>query len=171
MIIGVAAACMLVAFSASAGGADKEPAPVTRVYVFTSEGASGQATDEEKGRLDALRELRDALAKRKELQVVNNRADAEVIVEVMDREEREGGEGGFGGRLITKMGDTIIRVRVSHASGGEPSELKGMGQGTWGRAAKDAADRIVKWVERDRPSPQKRGKDKPPSTVMTLPVA
>ena len=169
MILAGAAIWAAVSFATVAGGFEK--APTTRVYVFTAEGTPGQATDEEKGRLEAVHELRDALAKKKELQLVNDRADAEVIVEVVDREERQTGEGGFGGKLITKMGDTIIRVRVSHASGGEPSELKGMGQGNWGRAAKDAADRIVKWVERDRPAPQKRGKDKPPSTVMTLPVA
>ena len=89
----------------------------------------------------------------------------------MQREEQAGPEGGFGGKTITNTDQTVIRVRVSHASGsGEPSELKGMGQGTWGRAAKDLADRVLKWVERDQPTPpHKRGKDMPPSTVMTLP--
>ena len=47
------------------------------------------------------------------------------------------------------MGDTIIRLRLK--SGDEESDLKGMGQGTWGRAAKDAADRIVKWIARREP--------------------
>jgi hypothetical protein len=148
-------------------------APAVRVYVFTAEAASGEPSDEEKGRLDAVREVRDALAKKKELQIVNTRADADVLVEVMQREEEAGPQGGFGGKTITNMDQTVIRVRVSHASGsGEPSELKGMGQGTWGRAAKDLADRVLKWVQRDQPTPpHKRGKDMPPSTVMTLPVA
>ena len=158
-----------VSISTPTGGEDK--APVKRVYVFTAEGTNGQATDEEKDRLDAVRELTNALAKRKEVQVVSNRADADVFVEVLEREEQKGPEGGFGGKAITKMGDMIIRARVSHAIGGEPSELKGIGQGTWGRAAKDLADRIVKWAQRDQPTPHKRGTDKPPSTVMTLPVA
>lgn len=168
VLVAAAAVCALITFSVPVSGADK--APVKRVYVFTAEGTARQPTDEEKSRVDAVRELRDALAKKKELQVVDNRADADVIVEVMDREEQEGPEGGFGGKTITNMNNTIIRVRVSHASGGEPSELKGMGLGL-GRADKDLVDRIVKWVQRDEPSPHKRGKDKPPSTVMTLPVA
>ena len=119
-----------------------------------------------------MREVRDALAKKKELQVVNTRADADVLVEVMQREDQGGAEGGFGGKSITNMDQMIIRARVLHVSGGEPSELKGMGQGGWGRAAKDLADRILKWVQRDQPTPpHKRGKDIPPSTVITLPVA
>ena len=36
-------------------------------------------------------------------------------------------------------------------SGEEESELNGIGQGSWGRAAKDAADRIVKWIARREP--------------------
>src|SRR5262245_13814778 len=144
--------------------------PTVRVYVFTAEGSSGQANDEEKGRLEAVREMRDALAKKKRVRIVNSREEADVVVEVMDREERDGASGGYGGMSITKLNDTIIRLRVSRA-GGEPSELKGVGQGTWGRAAKDAADRVEKWIHRGDPDPHKRGKDKPPSTLMTVPVA
>jgi hypothetical protein len=169
MVLAAATVCALVAFSPTTNADEK--APIKRVYVFTAEGTNGQPTDEEKDREDATREVRDALAKRKEVQVVDNREDADVIVEVMEREERQGPEGGFGGKTVTKMGDMFIRARVSHAAGGEPSELKGIGQGTWGRAAKDLADRIVKWVQRDQPTPHKRGNDRPPSTLMTLPVA
>jgi hypothetical protein len=100
---------------------------------------------------------------------VDRREDADVIVEILDREEQDAGEGGFGGAKISKLSNTIIRLRISRASGSEGSELKGMGLGTHG--AKDAADRIEKWVDRDQPTPHKRGKDIPPSTVMTLPVA
>jgi hypothetical protein len=145
------------------------PAPHFRVYVFAAEAASGQPTDEDKARLEGVREIREALGKKKQFQIVDNRQDADVIVEVVQREEQEGGEGGFGGAKLTKLSNTTIRVRISHASGGEPSELKGMGPS--GHAAKDAADRIEKWVDRDQPTPHKRGKDNPPSTVITLPVA
>jgi hypothetical protein len=58
-------------------------------------------------------------------------------------------QGGFGGKMITPLGDTIIRMHIS--SGDRESELKGMGQGTWGRAAKDAADRVLKWIARAEP--------------------
>ena len=58
-------------------------------------------------------------------------------------------EAAFGGKAVTRMGDTIIRLHVK--SGDQESDLKGMGQGTWGRAAKDAADRVVKWIARREP--------------------
>src|SRR5262245_51001320 len=106
--------------------------PAVRVYVFTAEESSGQAKDEEKGRREAVREMRDALAKKKGVRIVNSRDEADVVVEVMDREERDAASGAYGGMSITKLNDTIIRLRVSRA-GGEPSELKGVGQGTWGR--------------------------------------
>jgi hypothetical protein len=165
----VVAAAVLYALVLGAPPGGAGLAPAVRVYVFTAE-ASAQPTDDEKGRLNAVQELRDALSKKKELQVVTTRADADVIVEVLSREVQDAGEGGFGGAKVTTLANTIIRVRALHASGGEGSELKGMGMG--GHAAKDAADRILKWVQRDQPTPpHKRGKDMPPSTVMTLPVA
>lgn len=145
-----------------------DPTPHYRVYVFAAETA-GQPTDEDKSRVEGVRDVREALGKKKQFQIVDKREDADILVEVLDREEQDAGEGGFGGAKITKLSNTIIRVRVSHANGGEGSELKGMGLG--GRAAKDAADRIEKWADRDQPTPHKRGKDSPPSTVMTLPVA
>jgi hypothetical protein len=144
------------------------PAPHYRVYVFAAE-SGGQPTDEDKARAEGVREIREALGKKKQFQMVDRREDADIIVEILDREEQDAGEGGFGGAKITKLSNTVIRLRVSHASGGEGSELKGMGLG--GHAAKDAADRIEKWADRDQPTPHKRGKDIPPSTVMTLPVA
>ncbi|HVD92648.1 MAG TPA: hypothetical protein VNC21_10215 [Vicinamibacterales bacterium] len=117
-----------------------------RVYVYTSPSASGEHTDEEKGRLDAVEELRGALKKKKGLAIVNDRSQADVIVEVVEREQREAPVGGFGGKTVTAMGDTIIRVHVT--AGEEQADLKGIGQGTWGRAAKDAAERITKWIAR-----------------------
>jgi hypothetical protein len=142
-----------------------DKAEPVRVYVFTAtQTAGGQRSDDEKGRLDSVRELREALERKKGLTIVSDRSDATVVVEVLGREEREGAMGGFGGKTVTRMGDTIIRVRIT--SGPEESDLKGIGQGTWGRAAKDAADRIVKWIGR-----QSRGSIKPPSTLITEPVA
>ena len=145
------------------------PAPHYRLYVFAAEAPGGQSADEDKARAEGVREMREALAKKKQFQIVDSRADADIVVEVLDREEQDAGDGGFGGTKLTKLSNTIIRLRVSHASGGEGSELKGMGPG--GRAAKDAADRVEKWADRDQPTPHKRGKDSPPSTVITLPVA
>ena len=144
------------------------PAPHYRVYVFAADAAGGQATADDKARDEGVRDMREALGKKKQFQIVNSREDADIIVEVVQREQQDE-EGGFGGAKLTKLANTIIRLRVSHASGGEPSELKGMGLGA--RAVKDAADRVEKWADRDQPTPHKRGKDNPPSTVTTVPVA
>lgn len=146
-------AAMLLAVLATAGlqGADKETS--VRAFVFTETGASGQPTEEEQGRLAAVRDMRDALEKKKVITLVNSRADANLLIEVVSREQGEEPGGGFGGKQITRMGDTIIRLHLK--SGDEESDLKGMGQGTWGRAAKDAADRIVKWIARREP-PRKK---------------
>ena len=129
-------------------GADKVTS--VRAYVFTETSAGGQPDAEEQGRLDAVKEVREALAKKKGISLVDTRADATLLVEVVDREQRENGGGGFGGAQITPMGDTIIRLHIR--SGSDESDIKGMGQGTWGRAAKDAADRILKWIARREPS-------------------
>jgi len=93
--------------------------------------------------------MREALAQKKGITVVDTREQSNVLMEVLGREQREEPTGSFGGKSITRMGDTIIRVRVK--SGEDESDLKGMGQGTWSRAAKDAADRFMKWIARREP--------------------
>ena len=140
---------MLLGLFAAAGlqGADKTTS--VRAFVFTATGASGQHTPEEQGRLDAVRDMREALEKKKGITLVNTPETANLMIEVMSREAREEPSGGFGGKSVTRMGDTIIRLRVK--SGNDESDLKGIGQGTWGRAAKDAADRVVKWIARREP--------------------
>ena len=145
---------MLLAVFAGTGlpGTDKET--TVRAFIYTATGASGEHTPEEQGRLDAVRELREALEKKKGITLVNTREDANLTIEVLGREQREDPGGGpFGGKAVTRMGDTIIRLHLK--SGDEESDLKGLGQGTWGRAAKDAADRIVKWIARREP-PRKK---------------
>ena len=127
-------------------GADK--ATSVRVFVFT-ETSAGSPTAEEKGRLDAVNDMREALERKKGISLVNTRQDANVTMEVLGREQREEPTGSFGGRSVTRMGDTIIRLKIK--AGNEESDLKGMGQGTWGRAAKDAADRFLKWIARREP--------------------
>lgn len=147
---------MLLALLATAGlqGTDKNT--TVRAFVYTETGASGQHTAEEQGRLDAVRDMRDALEKKKGITLVNSRGEANLFIEVLGREERvEPGAGPFGGKAVTRMGDTIIRLHLR--SGDQESDLKGMGQGTWGRAAKDAADRIVKWIARREPPRKQKG--------------
>lgn len=122
-----------------------------RVFVFTETAAApgGSPSPDERGRLDAVRDMQEALERKKGITLVADRADATVTMEVIGREQREEPGGAFGGKAITRMGDTIIRLRVR--TGNEESDIKGMGQGTWGRAAKDAADRFLKWIARREP--------------------
>jgi hypothetical protein len=142
------ATMLLVLGLATAQGADKTTS--VRAFVFTATGASGEHTAEEQGRLDAVRDVREALEKKKGITLVNTSGEANLFIEVVGREERiESGGGPFGGKSVTRMGDTIIRLHLK--SGDDESDLKGIGQGTWGRAAKDAADRIVKWIARREP--------------------
>lgn len=120
-----------------------------RVYVFTATVSGATQTADEKARLEAVNDMREALRHKKGITVVEDQSQANVQMEILGREQREEPIGPFGGKTITRMGDTIIRMRVK--SGDEESELKGMGQGTWGRAAKDGADRFVKWIARREP--------------------
>jgi hypothetical protein len=140
-------ATFLIAFALSVQGADKTTS--VRAYVFTSTSASGQHTPEEEGRLAAVRDLKDALQKKKGITLVTDRADANLFIEVTSSEQKDDVQGPFGGKAITSLGDAIIRVHVT--SGDQESDLKGLGQGTFGRAAKDAADRILKWIARREP--------------------
>lgn len=127
---------------------DRSPTSV-RVYVFTETAPSGSKTADDTERLAAVTDMRDALKRKKGVTVVDDRAQANVVMEVTGRERRDEPQGSFGGKSITRMGDTIIRLRVK--SGSEESELKGMGLGTWARAANDAAERFVKWIARREP--------------------
>jgi len=140
---------LVLAFFVASGLQGTDTRTTVRAYVFTATGAGGQRTPDEQGRLDAVKELRDALAKKKGISLVDRRDDANLLIEITGREQKEDVQGPFGGRAITPLGDTIIRFHIS--SNGEESDLKGMGQGTWGRAAKDAADRILKWIARREP--------------------
>jgi hypothetical protein len=128
---------------------DNTPTSV-RVFVFTAISTpDGPRTPEEQERLAAVGDMREALKSKKGITVVDDPKTANVQMEVMGREQREEPTGAFGGKSITRMGETIIRLRVK--SGDAESELKGMGQGTWARAAKDAADRFLKWIARREP--------------------
>ena len=135
--------------AAALGWQGPDNGTTVRVFVFTNATGGAAQSPDEQGRLDAVRDMREALARKKGITVVSDRADANVLMEVVGREQREEPAGGFGGKSITRMGDTIIRLRVK--SGAEESDLKGIGQGTWGRAAKDAADRFMKWIARREP--------------------
>jgi len=118
-----------------------------RAYVFTDTSSAGA---DEGGRVEAVRELKEALHKKKGISLVDRKEDATLLIEVTGRELKDDEEGPFGGKKLTPLGDSIIRFHIS--SGGEESDLKGMGQGPSSRAAKDAAERILKWIARREPA-------------------
>jgi hypothetical protein len=133
---------------------DKRPPPV-RVFVFTAPAGAGHAADPDRPAQDAealedsARDLREALRRKREFALVDNAEDAQLKVEVLNREERDAGGGGYGGQRLTPLRGTIVRLRVDN--GETNGELKGTGQGSWKDAAKDAADRLIKWIRSHPP--------------------
>ena len=126
-----------------------DPLTSVRAYVFTDTSTTGTPSAEEQARVEGVRELKDALSKKKGISLVDRREDANLLIEVTDREQKDESGGPFGGKKLTSLGETILHLHLS--SGGQESDLKGMGQGSPGRAAKDAADRILKWIARREP--------------------
>lgn len=119
-----------------------------RVYVYTPL-AEGMTEEEVRGLLDSARDVTEALGRRKsDFLVVSAADEAEVIVEVASREERDVSPGGFGGATVTRFRETIVRLKVK--CGEKQSELKGIGRPSWKSAAKDVVERLAKWVRSQR---------------------
>jgi hypothetical protein len=131
---------------ASSGAAAQAGPYAPRVFVFTAEAKGARPTDEEKGRLDSVRDVREALEKKAGIVVVPTAAEARVLVEVLGREEREASVGGFGGTVLTRPIEAILRLRIK--IGEQETAVKGSAKGSWSRAAKDAVDRAVRWIAR-----------------------
>jgi hypothetical protein len=119
-------------------------AAAVRVFVTTAQSADAAGSDEEKGRLEVVADLQELLRGKSQFALVQTAAEAGVVVEVLNREERDMAQGGFGGASLTKFRQTIVRTKVS--AGADQSELKGVGQGSWKSAAKDLVERLSKWV-------------------------
>jgi len=144
----VLVALLVGAVAISARAADKRPA--IRVHVVAGQPTSGNQAATATGLEDSTADLREALGKRKGLTIVPSADGAQVRVEVVDREERDPAQGGFGGTSLTKFRQTIVRLRIE--SGSAKGELKGIGQSSWKAAAKDAAERVSKWLESHPPA-------------------
>ena len=116
-----------------------------RVFVYTAEAREAKPTEEEQGRLDSVRDVREALGRKAGLVMVQSASEAQVFVEVVGRETRDVPVGGFGGKVLTRPVETIVRLRLKY--GEHETDIKGVGQsGT--RAAKDAAERVIRWIAR-----------------------
>src|SRR5258705_9953487 len=109
-MVGMAVTTMLLMVAALSPAMWADQRENVRVYVYTSPSASGQHTDEEKGRLEAVDELRGALKKKKGLAIVDDRSQADVLVEVVEREQREAPLGGVGGETAHPRGGTNTPV-------------------------------------------------------------
>jgi hypothetical protein len=151
--MGVFAAIALCAV-VGGGQANAHGKETIRIYVFATATETANATESttpderRQAMLAAVRNMRDAIRGKAGLSVVDDRAQADVIVEVTGNEEQDAGDGGFGGIKLTPLVTTTIRLHVT--SGEHATDLKGTGPGTGSRAAKDAADRLLKWIVRHR---------------------
>jgi hypothetical protein len=144
-----------LAGTSQAGRQPSSGSPAPRVFVFTAEAKSTPPSEEEQGRLDSVRDVRDALSHKAGLVIASDATEANVLVEVIAREKRDAGGGGFGGTSVTPLGETMVRVHLKY--GEHETDIKGVAPGYWGRAAKDAADRAFKWIVRiaEMPGPRK----------------
>ncbi|MFL6281064.1 MAG: hypothetical protein ACJ731_13190 [Vicinamibacterales bacterium] len=150
----------IVALALSTGATRQSGSPAPHVFVFTAEPAGATPTEEEQGRLDSVKDVREALARKAGLAIVTSASEATVLVEVMEREKRDPGAGGFGGTSVTPQGEVLIRLHLKF--GAQETDIKGVAPGYWGRAAKDAADRAFKWIVRIDNMP-KRGEPHAPA--------
>jgi hypothetical protein len=141
--------CVMLGATTVAARPGSRPAP--RVFVYTAEAKDDVKTEEEQGRLDSVRDMREALNHNSKIVLVSDASAAQVLVEVVGREKREAPVGGFGGTVVTPLVETIVRLHVKF--GEHETEIKGLGKAYWARAAKDAADRLVKWIMRMAATP------------------
>jgi hypothetical protein len=125
--------------------AGPKPTP-HHVYVFTADAPDAASSSDVKDCGDAVKDLRDALGKKKGVALVDDRPDADVTLEVVKCESRDMGTGGFGGKTLTPFDEKLIHVHA--VSSADQTDFRGEAPGYWNRAAKDAADRIAKWIER-----------------------
>jgi hypothetical protein len=150
----VLAFALMTPTPAASQSPSRSSSPAPRVFVFTTEPRTSTPTEEEQGRLDSVKDVREALGHKAGLVMVQTAAESTVQVEVIEREKREAGIGGFGGTSVTPQGEVIIRVHLKF--GEHETDVKGVAPGYWGRAAKDAADRAFKWIVRIDNMPQRK---------------
>ncbi len=144
----------------TAVGFAAEPVPV----FLTSVGASGQGfTDPDKSRQDAMKNLAEALGKKKDLKLVSTREESVIVLEVLGRGVRE--DSGkmtqvFGGKHEVKMlrvklsaGDFAAELSGESAGGGMKG---GPGRRAWTKAAYKVADQVEKWVQENEAQLVKR---------------
>lgn len=139
------AVLLFTAITASGAPAGPKP-PAHRVYVVAAESPGSASSDDLKDCDDAVQDLRDALGKKKGVTIVDDSASADIKLEIVKCETRDLGGGGFGGKTITPFDQKMIHIHA--VSSADQADFRGEAPGYWNRAAKDAADRIEKWIQR-----------------------
>ena len=131
---------------------------LVRVYVFAVSAPGGEAAVAA-GRADSVKDLQAALRKSSSLSVVDDRAQADVAVEVVGRDDEETGEtvsvttsspvSGAQHVDTTKPKDSVVRVKVT--AGSDTLNMQGSGGGAlttrWRTAANNAAKAIERWIK------------------------
>ena len=142
--------------------AEGQGSPVP-LYLTTAGSGSG-FTDPNKDRQDSMKDLTEALAKKKNIRLVATKDEAVIVVEVAARGVRE--DSGsyskmFGGKNEVKavqvrlmVGEFATELTGESAGGGFGG---GPGRGAWKKAAYKVADQIEK-VDRGEPSTALQGR-------------
>jgi hypothetical protein len=149
--------CLTLTPAGQAKHQSSSPAP--KVFVFTADPKETPPNEEEQGRLDSVKDMREALSHKAGLEIVSQLEDATVLIEVLQREKKDAGVGGFGGTSVTPQGEVMIRLHLKF--GDQETDIKGVAAGYWGRAAKDAADKAFKWIVRIDNLPANRKSSNP----------
>lgn len=150
---------LLLTAAAPVTGQSPKVQPLS-VYVFTAETEGGFVDADSKQRADSVRDLREALRKKKTVIVVESSDDADLLVEVLRRGLDETGKtstktsAGLGGLYSTTTKDTEAMVRTKLTVGEYSTEIVGKNDGritnVWRTAANNAANQIDKWINANR---------------------
>lgn len=122
--------------------------PVTvRLFLFTAATEGGLMDDAAKARAKATEELRKALKGKARVALVEDRVQAQVVVEVLSRQKEATGDYNptwYGGA----KGQKNMTVRVRLSAGDYSTEIVGdTSAGRHQRAAGEAASRIDQWLK------------------------
>jgi len=127
--------------------------PASVPLFLTTPATIGGFTDPNKERQDSMKDLVEALGKKKNIRLVAAQEQAIIVLEVLGRDVREDSGSftkAFGGKNEVKT------VRVKLSAGAFVTELSGSsagggfgggpGRGAWKKAAYKVADQIEAWI-------------------------
>jgi hypothetical protein len=131
--------------------------PPVSIHIFTAHDPSGLVSEGEKERRDSVKDLEDAVRRYRGLVVVPSPENAILSLEVIARERQDSGKrvgiatpNGTGGYSTASVPLETAILRVRLIAGGHSEEIVGTGRRYWSRAASDVAERLAKWVARNK---------------------